>query len=210
MADIYYMRGYAKTKRYEADRARLPVLLIASARSDFLQSLRTRPDHNLARSAIGKLDQNLRRHLRSAAEIFGQFAVFTAGAFIFTFAQIDFPLRSLSLHRALGLPAESLLGTGYYLSLTFGALAIMIAALSLPKLLTLKVPGIELRTASLDQVASPLGIRRAGLFENFLRDRLRGLNATPRETGKPGEPTEPTKKTPLPDASSGPTVAGPT
>jgi tetratricopeptide (TPR) repeat protein len=182
IADIYYMRGYAKAKRYEANRGALPTILIASALDDFRQTLRANSRHNLARSAIDRLTQRmLRRFGDSFAEIAGQVVVFIASASVFLFAQLDFFLRNTALHRALGLPAGPLLdGPGYYVSVTFGALVIMIAGLSLPKLLTLKVPGIELKKASADEVAftSSLGVRRFGVFENFVLGSLQGLNAT--------------------------------
>jgi hypothetical protein len=56
----------------------------------------------------------------------------------------------------------------------------MIAGLSLPRLLTLKVPGIELKKAGADEGAltSTVGVHRFGVFENFVLSSLQGLNAT--------------------------------
>jgi hypothetical protein len=50
---------------------------------------------------------------------------------------------------------------GYYVLLTFGALAFVAAGLYLPQVLKLKVAGVELEKSSVEKVvAPPLGIRR--------------------------------------------------
>jgi hypothetical protein len=49
-----------------------------------------------------------------------------------------------------------------YSSLTFTSLLFMVAAVYLPQLLKLKLPGIELEKASVDQVSAPsIGISRS-------------------------------------------------
>jgi len=188
IADIYYMRGYAKAKRHEAGRGELHT--IVSAINDFRLSLRADSRHILARAAVEKLSQRmLRNFAESSVEREGQFLAFLFSAGLFLMAQLDFLLPNTEfLHRALGLPTQSVLKEpGYYVGVTFGALAIMIAVLSLPKLLTLKLPGIELKKASTDQVALVpfLEMRRSGLFQKFLLSRLRGLNAPPPDIPKP-------------------------
>jgi hypothetical protein len=55
-----------------------------------------------------------------------------------------------------------------YTALTFGSLLFMVAGLYRPKVLKLKVPGIELEKASLDQISapSPLGISRIEISDS--------------------------------------------
>jgi hypothetical protein len=72
---------------------------------------------------------------------------------VFAFAHYDF-------HYAV--PAVRRLDAVQYIAITFGALVFFVAGLYLPKVLKLKVPGIELEKASMDQIsiATSIGIRK--------------------------------------------------
>ena len=50
-----------------------------------------------------------------------------------------------------------------YIAVTFGALVLMVAGSYLPQLLKLKVPGVELEKAAVDQITTlgPIGISKA-------------------------------------------------
>ena len=98
-------------------------------------------------------------------DLFGPLVIFTAGAAVFLFAQLDFFFRDTSIRSLFGLSAKSsALDAKVYVILTFGALLFMIAGLYLPNVLKLKVPGIELEKASVERVSAPsaLGISRFG------------------------------------------------
>ncbi len=79
--------------------------------------------------------------------------------------QLDFFYQGTAVRTLVGLPAQSSVADDRtYTALTFGSLLFMVAGLYLPKVLKLKVPGIELEKASVDQVSIPssLGINRSG------------------------------------------------
>jgi tetratricopeptide (TPR) repeat protein len=204
IADVYYMRGYAKTKRYEADR--LSPLQITPALHDFRQAIKNNPDHDAAQAAFNKVARRIaQRASESTSNAIGTVLVSLAAAIVFAFAQIDFFLRGTWLHRILAMPPTPLLEKpGYYATVTFSSLAIMIAGLSLGKLLKLKVAGIELEKASADPTAPAAGLNigRFGLFENFQNALLQGLGATPLDLSGPSAKTAPATPDKIADSST--------
>lgn len=87
---------------------------------------------------------------------------------MFLLAQLDFFFHETSLRGLFWLPAQSAVTNATtYISLTFGALLFMVAALCLPNLRKLRVPGIELEKASVDRVSAPstVDISRFGSLE---------------------------------------------
>jgi tetratricopeptide (TPR) repeat protein len=189
VADVYYMRGYARIKRYESDMGVFRSIVLMSAFNDFRQAGKNDPEHGPASLALNKVAQQIRRRSsESIGDIVGPIVVSVAAGIVFALAQIDFFLRGTRLHQMLAMPAESVLQQpGYYATVTFSALAVMIAGVSLRKLLKLKIAGIELeRTAPARLVpAVTLGIGRFNQFDNFLASTLRGLGATPGDVSKP-------------------------
>jgi hypothetical protein len=98
-------------------------------------------------------------------DVFGPLAIFTAGAAVFLFTQLDFFFPNAKVRELFWLPMKSqAMDAKYYVVLTFGALIFMIAGLYLPKVLKLKVPGIELEKASVERASAPsaLDIGRFG------------------------------------------------
>jgi hypothetical protein len=80
---------------------------------------------------------------------------------VFLFAQLAF-ITNLVQQK----PFE---GATVYSSLTFASLLFMVAAVYLPQLLKLKLPGIELEKSSIDRVSAPsIGISRSGSLINRL------------------------------------------
>ena len=109
-----------------------------------------------------KNTQRLRRRAGgSFVDLFGPLVIFISATFVFLFAQLNFAFPNL-----FWLPVQrSPVGCEVYVVLTFGALLFMIAGLYLPKVLKLKIPGIELEKASVERVSAPsaLDISRSGL-----------------------------------------------
>jgi tetratricopeptide (TPR) repeat protein len=200
VADVYYMRGYTKTRRYEADKGSTNVFLITSALNDFREAKKYPSAYATAQAACKKiLDQMKRRTGDALPEIVGSVLISVAGAIVFLFAQLDFFLSGSRLHDVLGMPAKSVLDKpGPYATVTFGALAIMVAGISLRKLLKLKVGGIELEKASTEQLspAAVLNIGRFGILEGFALAGLRGQGATPGDLSPPVAKRERTERSP--------------
>ena len=81
----------------------------------------------------------------------GALTIFFAGAAVFLFAQLDFFFRGTGIYDWFWLDKRAVTDPVIYTALTFGSLLFMVAGLYLPKVLKLKVPGIELEKASLDR-----------------------------------------------------------
>jgi len=157
IANIYYLRGYVRVKRYESDAAWAQSGTLIRALFDFRQCKRADPNHTKATAAIEKITKRLgtRAH-GSLVDWFGPLFVFSASAVVFVFAQLDFFFRGTTIHTWFRLPAaSSITSPTLYTAITFGSLLFMIAGLYLPKVLKLKVAGIELEKASVNQVSAP-------------------------------------------------------
>ena len=159
LAKIYYTRGYARTKSYEAGAS--PNTLIASlkvASDDFRKCNESDPDDSKVRAAIEKINKRKRqRRGEFLVEVLGPAIIFSLSVLVFLFAQLAF-ICSL-----FGKPPDHALVKDQwaYFWLTFTSLLFMIAAAYLPQLLKLKLPGIELEKAAVDKVSTPsIGISR--------------------------------------------------
>jgi tetratricopeptide (TPR) repeat protein len=166
VANIYYLRGYAQIKRLEGEAPMAAPLVLLGALNDFRRCKSEDPRHPKAGEAIEKITKRLRTGASEAiAGVLGPIVVFVAGLFVFLFTQLDFFFRETAVRGAFSLPEKSsVTDATTYIALTFGALLFMVAALYLPNLRKLKVPGIELEKASVDRVSAPstLDIRRFG------------------------------------------------
>jgi hypothetical protein len=166
VGNIYYLRGYARTKRYESDAPGVVSMTLLSALADFRRCREVDPKHPKAPGAIEKITQRLRRRASgSFVDLFGPLVIFIAGTVVFLFAQLDFFFRDTSIRSLFWLPVKSsVVDAKVHVVLTFGALIFMIAGLYLPKVLKLKIPGIELEKASVERVSAPsaLDIGRFG------------------------------------------------
>jgi tetratricopeptide (TPR) repeat protein len=169
IASIYYLRGYARVKRYESDAQAAKSGVLLEALSDFRKCRDLDRNHPKASAAIEKINQRLIKRIgESAVDRVGPFLIFLAGTAVFVLAQLDFFFQGTAVRASLGLPAtKAITQAATYTALTFGALVFMIAGLYLPRLLKLKVAGIELQKASVDQLSAPssLEISRFGSFK---------------------------------------------
>jgi tetratricopeptide (TPR) repeat protein len=167
-AAVHYARGYAQVRLYEqqSGRARLgatSINALQSARQDFTEALRLSPDHAAARRALGKVEEGLERF--SVERLLGQWVPITliaATLMILVFLQVGFHVGWI----------RTALGGVQYALLTMGLLAFVLALLSLPQLLKLKLGGIELERAVTDPATSgpiSLGITRERVSLTRLR-----------------------------------------
>jgi tetratricopeptide (TPR) repeat protein len=142
-AALYYSIGYTRVKMYSASRGVKDESLLRRALGDFKLCLKNDPEHYKARRAKKKIGEKLRPlSPERLMEKLGPAAIFLSSAFVFVYTQVSL------LHR--GKIDEPVL----YSSLTFGSLVLMIAGLYLPRLLKLKVAGIELEKSTVDQITT--------------------------------------------------------
>jgi tetratricopeptide (TPR) repeat protein len=97
-AKIYYVRGYARTKSYEADASRATLTL---ALKDFQKCKELDPKDSKEPAAIEKITKFMRRGMReSLLEVWGPLVISIFGALVFLFLQLDFffPGKLLSQH----------------------------------------------------------------------------------------------------------------
>ena len=157
LANIYYARGYARTKSYEADASRTTSNKpLKAALDDFRNCENEDPNHGKARAAMEKI--NKRRSQRRGellVEVWGPVFIFCLSVFLFLITQLVF----IKWPTVGGPMVKDAVG---YTSLTLASLLFMVAAVYLPQLLKLKLPGIELEKASVGQVSAPsIGISRS-------------------------------------------------
>jgi tetratricopeptide (TPR) repeat protein len=151
-AAALYSAGYAKVKLYEAATAKDEGLL-HDAFDYFRRSVEDDPENFKAIRAFDRIDKRLKRFSsQRAVEKFGPRIILLGAAMIFSVAQASaikhWPIADL--------------GPTNYTLLSFGSLLFAVAGLSLPQLLKLKVPGIELEKSAVEQIttAGALGISK--------------------------------------------------
>jgi hypothetical protein len=133
-AKIHYMRGYARTKACEAGAS---FTTLSDALKEFRKCKVLDPNHSKAPSAIEKITKQLRRRRNELwADVIGPALIFIAGLMVFIIAQADFFYHLFQEKAASDgflQPSHVSIsgGAAEYVTLTFGALLFMIAALSL-------------------------------------------------------------------------------
>jgi tetratricopeptide (TPR) repeat protein len=151
LSAILYSRGYASVKLYEASGPLADPSLLSSALRDFREChARDRTQHKAER-AISRLEERTGRFKPDWLEdTLGPRLIVGLAVVVFVLTQLSFYSDWLVANFQ---PA-------YYVTLTLGSLLFAIAGLGLPRLLRLKVAGIELERSTVTQVSStiPLGI----------------------------------------------------
>lgn len=161
LAQVYYLRGYVRVKRYESDSGAGTLWTLMSAENDFKRCRKLDKTDYKANSALEKLRKKVRTTQRDKLlDWIGPFVVCLAATAVFVFAQMDFFFAG-----KFGLDlfaTKRVTDTGYYALLSFGAIVFMVAGLYLPKVLKLKVGAIELEKGAVEQISTPtsLGISR--------------------------------------------------
>jgi tetratricopeptide (TPR) repeat protein len=168
LASVFYSRGYARVKSYEASKTPKDRGRLFDARDDFRTCFKNDADQYKAKRAVEKIDKVLPpRSPQRFMEEWGPPVIFLFSVAVFVLSQIIFvwsfldkskiPFSVGFLDQAQHLPLSD------YVALTFGSLILMVASSYLPQLLKLKVPGIELEKTAVDQVTTlgPVGISKA-------------------------------------------------
>jgi tetratricopeptide (TPR) repeat protein len=140
-APVYYQLGYAGVKLYSASKLLADEARLRKARADFKLALEHDSQYHKAERALKSIKEGLRPRERWL-EKWAPFTILAMALFLFVLTQISF-LRQGKFY-----------DLKYYVPVSFGALVLMIAGFYLPKLLKLKVAGIELEKSAVDQVAS--------------------------------------------------------
>jgi superkiller protein 3 len=142
-AAVYYASGYARVKLHGSSKTIKDDRLLWDARKDFKQSLNYDKEHHKAERAAKKITEKLRPFSPERfLEKVGPMTILAMSAFVFVLVQISF-LRKGMFH-----------DLAFYVPVTFGSIILMIAGFYLPRLLKLKVAGIELEKSSVDQITS--------------------------------------------------------
>lgn len=168
-ADLYYKRGYAIVKLNETSPAFQKTKNIYKALDDFKMASQLDPEMQSSKRAKDAIRKKLQRNIPiQLIEKVGPLIIVIMSIILFIYVQHDF----------WGKPDKPKLESAGYISLTFGALVFLIAGLTLPQLLKLKVAGIELEKNSIDPsttqntfTAGSLGLKPS---ERFIQNNALG------------------------------------
>lgn len=162
LAALYYSRGYASVKLYENTKPARGESLLRAALSDFEASHKKDKNNFRAKRAAEKLRLRLSyTRSQSILKSIGPFFLFLLSVLVFFLTQYVFftskPIVWDDTAKIMKVMSES-----HYALLTFGSIIFMIAGLSLPELLKIKIAGVELEKSSIEQVQpfSSLGISK--------------------------------------------------
>ena len=167
LASVLYSRGYARVKLYETSKTPKDQGRLYDARDDFKKCFKQDPNQYKARRAVEKIDKVLPpRSPQRLIEGLGPPLIFVFSIGVFFLIQVIFVASFFDrakFPRFDFLVQAQHLTITEYIAVTFGALVLMVAGSYLPQLLKLKVPGVELEKAAVDQITTlgPIGISKA-------------------------------------------------
>lgn len=162
LAAVLYSRGYASVKLYEYTKPAKDESLLKASLADFQISYQKDKCNLKAKRACEKLSLRL-SYTRSqqALKSVGPPTIFALSVFLFFVTQyLFFTGKAVLWDESIkGLRS---MGESHYVLLTFGSLIFMIAGLSLPQLLKIKIAGVELEKSTIEQTqtSSNLGISK--------------------------------------------------
>lgn len=166
-ADVYYARGYARVGLYEQKSVAgfsFRQQDLRSAQKDFHKSLEIYPDHYRAQRALDKLGPLLRPAL--VGQRLPELAPFVvAGLAILIMALVN-------ANFFLAWPSGKVIDSTGWTAGVFGSLLFVVAGLTLPQLLKLKVGGIELEKGAAEISTTLVALQReksASVLELELR-----------------------------------------
>ena len=147
IAEIHYSMGYTRAKLYEVSARTRRYTVLRQAARDFKSALDDHPQNYKAERALQKVRDELKQgSAQRAAERFGPVLLVTLALFVFIVVQGAFLFAKPKIS----------LGVSDYILLTFGSLLFIVAGLSLPQLLKLKVGIVELEKATVEQVGTQI------------------------------------------------------
>ncbi len=161
LAAVLYARGYSRVKLYEATKPAPDEQLLRDALADFRLCFRKDSCNLKAKRAQEKL--TVRLGYTRPQQVFkslGPVIIFALSLLVFVYAQYLFFTGNPAFWNSKEKVRESL-GGEFYSLLTFGTLIFMVAGLSLPQLLKIKIAGVELEKSSVDQIqpSGKIGIK---------------------------------------------------
>ena len=146
-ADIYYSIAYAKVKQYEAEASKLRLRrdLLNDATKNFEECRRLVPDHHGATVALARLEERKKKDPETAWERRAPWVMVVPCATVFLLTQSSF-FFYWPWHYIDTAPS--------YTTLTFVSIVLMAVGCYLPKVLKLKVAGIELEKSAVEQIGA--------------------------------------------------------
>lgn len=162
IAALLYSRGYASVKLYEQTKPARDENLLRAALSDFRISYQKDKCNIKAKRACEKLTLRLSyTRSQNILRSIGPPIIFAVSAFLFFITQYLF-FRGKPVFWDESTKTFQGISETHYVLLTFGSLIFMIAGLSLPELLKIKIAGVELEKSTIAQTQpfSSLGISK--------------------------------------------------
>lgn len=155
LAQLQYLLGYVRVRMHEAGQTDTPGYLLPAAERHFQECLENDPSNTRCSAALARIRRHRTRLKHDGAiATGGTLLLCLLSLVVFGLAQADFYM-STKLQ-------PSRLGVGNYLFATFVSLLFLVVGLYLPRLLKLKVLGIELEKADVAPTnpQAGLGIKR--------------------------------------------------
>ena len=151
LAGMFYARGYARVKAYEAMAPLREEALLRAALHDFAMCFKYDPEHYKGERAKQKITKLRRAFIADwFTRKLAQWLILVPSAFILVQAQFGFYQFGFYRPRHIDVPE--------YIALTFGALVFLVVGLFLPQITKLKGPGIELEKSQINQIATSGGL----------------------------------------------------
>lgn len=155
LADVYYSRGYARVKLFELSKTTRDETELTKAFNDFKLCYKIDSENHKAKRVIEKIKKRaVRLAPQWLTETLGPTLIILCSVCVFLFSQLSFYGVNVSLGQYVYWKSNTMIMKDVYsyVILTFGSVFLMIAGMSLPQILKLKVAGIELEKSSVDQV----------------------------------------------------------
>lgn len=142
-AALYYSIAYTRVKFHGASKFLKDDSLLNQALKEIRLCLKLDSEHYKALRAKRKILEKIRpTSTERIMEKLGPLSIFVAAAFLLVVTQFSF------------YGGGRIKDLASYISISFGSIVLMIAGLSLPRLLKLKVAGIELEKSSVEQITT--------------------------------------------------------
>jgi tetratricopeptide (TPR) repeat protein len=149
LATLHYVRGYARVRLYESAGVGTHEEQLPRAEKDFDQAARLDPDQHMSTRARDKIRKRLKRMSpNELPERIGPVVIASLALAVFLLTQASLIARR---------PTE--LDPGMYATLTFGALLFVLSGVSLPRLLRLKIAGMEMEKTTIERAPDPTPLR---------------------------------------------------
>jgi tetratricopeptide (TPR) repeat protein len=148
LAAVYYSRGYARVRLYEKSKSLPEERQLSDALEDFTRCYCLNRSQHKALRAMEKLGKRTRWLTpQSMIERCGPWFIVTSSICVFLLIQMAFWMSK----PPFGLRSTD--NASLYASMTLSSLALAVVGVYLPKILKLKVAGIEIEKSTVDQIS---------------------------------------------------------